>query len=273
MRLDLALEQSRRAARPIALPYLMVDRARARTLGPTVDALAAAGAAGVELGYPFSDPIADGPTLSAAAQTALGHRTGWSDLLAAATTTSRRLPTAVMTYANPVWRHGLDPAMAALAGAGATGLIVPDLSLEESGPWVRASARHGLSLVLLAAPGTSAARVRRLARTSRGFLYLVSRYGTTGAGSPAAARQLRAIVSVAHRAVPARPVLVGFGIRDRATAAAAFAAGADGFIVGSALEERIASGARPRAIGAWFRTLLPTAGAPNGRGTGRTNSL
>ncbi len=250
-----ALRTAREGGRPIAVPYVMVDRRRRARLAPLLAALAEAGATAVELGFPFSDPIADGPVLEAAADEALRHGTDWSDLLEQVRVASQRLPTAVMTYANPVWRHGLSQGLGALAKAGASGLIVPDLSLEESGPWRSESARHGLALVLLAAPGADPGRMAALARASRGFLYLVSRYGTTGAARPTASPELGPLVKAARRAAPRLPVLVGFGVRDPLSARTARASGADGVIVGSALERKIASGASVERIGRWFGSI------------------
>jgi len=246
-----------------AVPYVLVDRGRRTRLGPTVRALADAGAVGLELGFPFSDPIADGPTLEAASDRALAHGTRWEDLLRQVHEASQVLPTAVMTYANPVWAHGLDPALSGLAAAGASGLIVPDLSLEESGPWRGAARRHGLALVLLAAPAASPARVAEIARRSAGFLYLVSRYGTTGGARPQAAADLAPLVRAAHRGAPTLPVLLGFGVRDGATARAAVASGADGVVVGSALEERLGRGEAPARVGRWFGEIVAAIdGAP-----------
>ncbi len=236
-RFDAALRSARAAGRPIVVPYLMVDRRRADRLPAVVEALARGGASALELGFPFSDPIADGPTLEAAAGKALEHHTRWADLLAQVRVASTLLPTAVMTYANPVWNRGLRPAMDELRCAGAGGLIVPDLSFEEAGPWMRAARSSGVSLVLFAAPAISPRRVEQIARLSAGFLYLVSRYGTTGRDRPAVSADLAPLVQAAHRAAPSLPVLVGFGVRDRASAARALASGADGVIVGSALEE------------------------------------
>lgn len=249
------LSSARAAGRPIAAPYVLVDRRRRRSVGPLLKTLRAAGADAVELGFPFSDPIADGPVLEAAAARALASGTDWSDLLEQLSVASPILPAAVMTYANPIWHHGLDPAIEALARAGASGLIVPDLSFEESGPWTRCGRRHGVALVQLAAPAASPERVGTIARASRGFLYLVSRYGTTGSHRPAGTEELTPLVRAAHRAAPKLPVLVGFGIRDRATARAARASGADGVIVGSSLEERLARGDSLRSIGRWFADL------------------
>lgn len=248
----------RAAGRSITLPYVMVDRSRGTRLGRLLGTLADAGAAGVELGFPFSDPIADGPTLEAAADAALRHGTRWADLLSQAREASSHLPVAVMTYANPVWRHGLDGGLGAIADAGATGLIVPDLSLEESGPWARACRRHGLALSLLAAPAATPERVGRIARASSGFLYLVSRYGTTGRVGPASSGDLAPLVRASHRASPDLPVLVGFGIRDAESARRARASGADGVIVGTALEERLEARAPAARIAAWFRGIAAT---------------
>lgn len=250
-----AVRTSRRQGRAISVPYVMVDRARRAGLAGLLRTLRASGATAVELGFPFSDPIADGPTLEEAADRALRHGTGWSELLRQARTSSSVLPTAVMTYANPVLRHRLDRGIGALARAGASGLIVPDLSLEEAGPWRRACHAAGVALVLLAAPATSPGRLARIARRSGGFLYLVSRYGTTGGAQPTISEELRPLVRTAHRAAPDLPVLVGFGVRDARSAARARASGADGVIVGSALEERIAAGTSLPRIGSWFRTL------------------
>jgi tryptophan synthase alpha chain len=235
--------------------YLMVDRRRRALLRSTVQGLRDAGATALELGFPFSDPIADGPVLEAAAGWALRHGTAWSDLLSACRTASGILPTAVMTYANPVWRRGLDRAASELAKAGASGLIVPDLSLEESASWTRAMRRHGVSLVLLAAPGVSSERIRRIARASRGFLYLVSRYGTTGVSTRGTAVDLKPLVEAAHRAAPNLPVLIGFGVRDAASARRAMKTGADGVVIGSALEERIEQNPRPAALTRWLASI------------------
>jgi tryptophan synthase alpha chain len=160
-----------------------------------------------------------------------------------------------MTYANPVWQEGLDSGLRELSDAGASGLIVPDLSLEESPPFGAAARANGLALVLLAAPGSPPSRTRALARASRGFLYLVSRYGTTGAGDRDLSVDLRPIVREAHRTAPDLPVVVGFGVRDRASASRALASGADGVVVGTALEERIGRGARAPQLTRWIRSI------------------
>ncbi len=249
------LSSRRASGLPISVPYVMVDRRRRARLGALLRALRSSGATAVELGYPFSDPIADGPVLEAAADRALEHGTDWAELLRQIALAAPVLPTAVMTYANPVWRHGLERGIAGLARAGATGLIVPDLSLEEAGPWARECRRAGIALVLLAAPAASPERVARIARASSGFLYLVSRYGTTGAARPTASEELRPLVRAARQASPGLPVLLGFGVRDAESARRARESGADGVVVGSALEERLATGASVESVGRWFSQI------------------
>jgi len=250
------LAGNRREGRGSFLVYLMVDAARQGRLGALARACRTAGASGIELGFPFSDPIADGPVLQAAASRALEHGTGWPHLLEGLRQVSRELPVAVMTYANPVFHRGLTRACTDIARAGGSGLIVPDLALEESGPWRRAARGAGLSLVQMGSPATSASRMRRLATESTGFLYLVSRLGTTGRGRPSTGAELRPLVAAAHAARPELPVLVGFGIRAPADLAPVGAMGADGVIVGTAVEEILARSTDPRRLGRFLRPLV-----------------
>lgn len=234
----------------------MVDRRRRGELVRTVTALRDGGASALELGIPFSDPIADGPVLEAAHDRALAHGTGWNDVVAAVRTASTVLPTAVMTYANPLVRRGAAGALSELAAAGASGIIVPDLSLEESGPFRRAARRARVDEILLAAPGIDRARLARIARASRGFLYLVGHYGTTGGSARGSTVGLAPFVAAARDAAPALPVLIGFGVRDRASAQRALASGADGVVVGTALEELLRRRAGPRAMSELVRSIV-----------------
>ena len=255
MRLASALRGARARGETIVVPYLMVDRARLPDLARTVRALREGGATALELGFPFSDPIADGPVLEAAHEAALAHGTTWSDLIRAIRITSPVLPTAVMTYANPPTHRGLEPALDELSRAGATGLIVPDLSLEEARPFARAARHHGVALVLLAAPGISPERLERIAKSSRGFLYLVGHYGTTGGAARGASVDLRPFVRTAGRSAPGLPVLIGFGIRDHSSAQKALRTGADGVVVGSALEEELQRHPRSVALTRFLRSI------------------
>lgn len=243
-----SLRRDRTEGRGSLLAYLMVDAARSRVLPDLARACHDSGVTALELGFPFSDPIADGPVLQAAASKALADGTEWSDLLDAVRSASRELPVVVMTYANPVFHHGLESACRALRAAGGSGLIVPDLALEESGPWRSAARRFGLALVQMGSPATPADRMRALARASSGFLYLVSRYGITGRGLHSGPTVLRSLVRVAHETRPDLPVLVGFGIRSPADVKAVTQIGADGAIVGSAVEEVLSRSTDPARL-------------------------
>lgn len=251
-----ALARNQRDHRGSLLVYLMVDVQRQRGLRSLVRACREIGVAGIELGFPFSDPIADGPVLQGAATRALQHGTTWHDLLAALRIVSDELPVAVMTYANPVLHHGIAEASESIVRAGGSGLIVPDLALEESGPWRSAAHRAGLSLVQMGSPATPISRVRALARASAGFLYLVSRFGTTGRGNQAAVGALRSRVHAAHSERPGLPVLVGFGVRTSTDLRPIRATGADGAIVGSAVEELLARSTEPRRLSRFLRPLV-----------------
>ena len=197
-------------------------------------ALDAAGADVLELGVPFSDPIADGPVLQAAALRALHGGTTLRSLLAMAARLKGKLraPIVLMGYANPFFRFGLEELAAAAAASGIAGAIVPDLPLEEAGPLRDALANRGLDLVLLCAPTTGEKRMARIAQASRGFVYAVSVTGVTGARAdlpPELAAHLAKL-----RALSPVPIAVGFGIA-RPEQAAAMGKLADGVVVGSAL--------------------------------------
>lgn len=259
------LAENRRAQRRSLLVYLMVDAGRREALVPLVRSCRTAGVTGIELGFPFSDPIADGPVLQGAASRALAHGTDWHDLLEALRAVSKELPVAVMTYANPVFHRGIDTAVRGIARAGGSGLIIPDLPLEESGPWKAAARRAGLALVQMGSPATPVGRVRALARASSGFLYLVSRFGITGRGARAGAHDLRTLVTASHSARPELPVLIGFGVRSAADLRPITATGADGAIVGTAVEEILSRSTDPTRLGGFLRPLVRSlhAGAPS----------
>jgi tryptophan synthase alpha chain len=198
-------------------------------------AIAHAGADLIELGVPFSDPLADGPVIQHSTQVALDHGMTAARAIALVRRLRARgvtVPVMLMGYANPIVAYGLDRYVCDVAEAEANGLIVPDLPLEEAGELEVACAAHGLALTYLAAPTSPAERLQRIADHTSGFLYLVSLTGVTGARASLPA-DLGAFVARA-RQVAHTPIAVGFGIA-RPEQAAAVAALADGVIVGSAL--------------------------------------
>jgi tryptophan synthase alpha chain len=190
------------------------------------------GADVIEIGLPFSDPIADGPTLQAAATRALRGGATLARLLESIGRLRLRAPLVAMGYMNPIERMGMAEFVRALQQAGIAGAIVPDLPLEEAGPLRTELAEAGLDLVPLVAPTTGPERAAAIAREARGFLYYVSVTGVTGARSelpPELAARLREL-----RALSKVPVAVGFGI-SRPEQARALRGLADGVVVGSAL--------------------------------------
>jgi tryptophan synthase alpha chain len=225
-----ARANGRRAA---LMPYLMggfPDLETSRAIGL---AYAQAGADLVELGVPFSDPLADGPVIHAAGTAALRAGATLPGVLEVARTIAERVPVILMCYANPIFVRGLERFAGALTGAGVSGLIVPDLPLEEATDVRGACRRRGLALVPLVAPTTPAERLERIGAGATGFVYTVALTGTTGERAEVDGG-LREIIAraAAHTSVP---VAVGFGISTPEQAAAAAAAGADGVIVGSRL--------------------------------------
>ncbi len=225
-----AAADGRRAA---LMPYMMGGFPDLETSHAIGLAYAEAGADLVELGVPFSDPLADGPVIHAAATAALREGASLETVLDVARSISDRVPVVVMCYANLIFARGVERFADALVSAGASGLIVPDLPLEEAPAMMAACDERGLALVPLVAPTTPADRLERIGRVARGFLYTVSLTGTTGERA-ALDGDLAAVIARA-RASTEVPVAVGFGIATPEQAAAAAGAGAQGVIVGSRL--------------------------------------
>jgi len=208
---------------------------------PGVDAsllrdLAAAGADVIEVGIPHSDPIMDGGVVQEASRVALEAGTHPSDVLATIAEADLEIPVAVMTYANIVRRPGLDAFCAEAAAAGVSGLIVPDLPVDEAAELEAHAAPLGIDVVLLAAPGSAPERYAAIGAASRGFVYCVATYGVTGAREELSATAREVVEAI--RPNTDLPLLVGVGIAtpDHAVAACAFA---DGAIVGSAIMARL----------------------------------
>jgi tryptophan synthase alpha chain len=216
------------------IPYFTAGDPSLEVTGRLVAEAAARGADLIEVGLPFSDPLADGPTIQRAGARALAGGTSHARLLrvVAALRHEVTAPLVLMTYLNPLHRYGLEAAMRDLAQAGFAGLIVPDAPLDESGDLARAARDADLDLVLLAAPTSGPERLRRIARRTRGFVYLVPLTGITGERD-ALPPDLVALVRDL-RAVTTKPVCVGFGISTPAQVAEVVRY-ADGAIVGSAI--------------------------------------
>lgn len=205
---------------------------------PLLEALARGGACAIELGIPFSDPLADGPAIQRTSEVALGHGAGAAHAIESAARFHERhdTPIVFMTYANPVLAYGAVRFAHDAARAGVSGVIVSDLPPEERPDVWEALASNGLDTILLIAPTTGPARREQLAKRSRGFVYCLSRTGITG-DRRAFSDELEKIVA-SVRQVTDVPVGVGFGVSDGARAARV-GRFADAVIVGAALCERV----------------------------------
>ncbi len=218
------------------MPFVTAGDPSLDDLGGVLVALEKAGATAVEVGIPFSDPVADGPVIAASMQHALRGGTTVRGVFAAVAKAREEvsIPLVAMLSYSIVYRLGLDAFCRDAAAAGFDGLILPDLGLEEAGPARAAAAAAGLTLSLLVAPSTPPARAAELAAASTGFLYVVSRAGITGADADAGPPAGLAERVAELRAVTDLPLAVGFGISGPEQVAGVVAV-ADAAIVGSAL--------------------------------------
>ncbi|MCA9515048.1 MAG: tryptophan synthase subunit alpha [Myxococcales bacterium] len=249
-RLTSTFSALRDAGRTAFIPYVTAGDPDLETTGAILDALAEAGADVIELGMPFSDPMADGPVIEAAMVRALANGTtldGVLSMLAGFRARHPSVPVVLFGYMNPLLRRGVEAACQALADAGGDALLVVDLPPEEAAELTRPAKARGLDFIGLFTPTSDDARVSRIAEEASGFAYYVSMGGVTGDAlkdlDPVAAR----VTEV--RALTGLPVCVGFGVRtpDDAVRIARFA---DGVVVGTALVDLIAKAAPGEAAAA-----------------------
>jgi tryptophan synthase alpha chain len=231
--------------RAALMPYLMggfPDLGASRAIG---EAYAEHGADLVELGVPFSDPLADGPAIHAAGTAALAAGATVHGVLELGRGLAETVPVVLMCYANLVLARGAERFADDLAARGICGLIVPDMPLEEADAALTACDAAGIALVGLVAPTTPEPRLAAIGRKARGFVYAVAVTGTTGErGELAGGAEAMLARARAHVAVP---VALGFGIGTPAAASAAADAGADGVIIGSRLVRAAAEASEPAA--------------------------
>jgi len=223
----------REEGRPALIAYLTAGDPSLERTPSLVAALERGGADLIELGVPFSDPVADGPVIQRASERALRGGATLRGILAAArrVRSFSEIPILLFTYLNPALRYGLERLAADAAAIGIDGCLMTDLSVEEAGAWVPLIRQHNLDTVFLAAPTSTPERLRLVASYSTGFVYLVSRTGVTGeqaSVSEAVGPLVRAL-----RSITDLPLAVGFGI-SRPEHASSVGAIADGVVVGSA---------------------------------------
>ena len=230
------------------------------------EAALAGGADILEVGVPFSDPLADGPTIAGAGRVALAAGGGLASaerLVTALRKRGRDEPILVMSYLNPLLAAGEHETLRALRAAGADGMIVPDLPAAASPRLERLAASVGLATSFLVAPNTPPDRIERAIEASTGFLYVVPLFGVTGARDAVASGAYELIASVRSRAAGRVPVAAGFGLSSP-DQVAGLASAADGLIIGSALVAAMRDGGAP-ALGALVRDLAGATMLAKGR--------
>jgi tryptophan synthase alpha chain len=225
------------------------------------------GASVIELGVPFSDPLADGPVIQRASQRALQRQTSLGDVikLGKEIRLQSEAGLIIFSYLNPILRMGLEKFAAAAQDAGIDGALITDMPVEEAGAYLREMKRRELATIFLAAPTSTDERLKRIAEVSRGFVYAVSRTGVTGARQEMAqdaqklVRRLRRFTKL--------PIAVGFGI-STASQFAAVGEFADAAVVGSAIVQTVEShpGREAKSVGEFVRQLLAASSQPSVRG-------
>ena len=257
-RIDATFARLRTEGRAALIPYVTAgDPSPAATL-PILHQLTAAGADVIELGVPFSDPMADGPVIQRASERALAQGVSLSDVLAMAAAFRQRdatTPVVLMGYANPIEAMGINAFADRAQASGVDGVIVIDYPPEEAGEFATLLGARGLAPIFLLSPTTPTARIQAVGRLARGYVYYVSLRGVTGAGHIDVADVIAKLAEIRRHI--ALPVGVGFGIRDAASAKA-IAAHADAVVIGSRIIQEIEAGPADQAAtraAAWLATI------------------
>ena len=257
-RIDATFTRLREAGRTALIPYVTAGDPSPRITVPLLDALVGAGADVIELGVPFSDPMADGPVIQRASERALAQDVGMKDVLSIVASfrrNDRSTPIVLMGYANPIESMGCESFADRARDAGVDGVIVVDYPPEESGEFAAMLAARALAPIYLLSPTTPASRMDAIARLARGYVYYVSLKGVTGAGHLDTADVIVKLAEIRRHV--ALPIGVGFGIRDAASARA-IAAHADAVVIGSRIIQEIESGPAdeaPRRAASWLATI------------------
>ena len=244
------------------IPFVTAGDPSPEATPAIMHALVKGGADVIELGVPFSDPMADGPVIQRSSERALKHGVGLRDVLAMVKEFRRGddvTPVVLMGYANPVERLGFAPFVSAAVASGVDGVLIVDYPPEESGPWLEALSGAPIDPIFLLSPTSSEARIERVARVARGYIYYVSLKGVTGAAHIDTADVEVMIGRIrAHTSIP---VGVGFGIRDAETAQRVGRV-ADAVVIGSRIVQEIAdsplaeAAARAGRLAAQFRQAM-----------------
>ena len=257
-RIDLTFSKLRAAGRTALVPYVTAGDPSPAVTVPLLHALVSAGADVIELGVPFSDPMADGPVIQRASERALAQGVALHDVIAmvaAFRSEDAATPIVLMGYANPIEAMGIATFAERARAAGVDGVIVIDYPPEEAQEFAAALDAKGVAPIFLLSPTTSETRIRAVAAMARGYVYYVSLKGVTGAGHIDTADVIGKLAEIRRHV--ALPIGVGFGIRDAASAQA-IAAHADAVVIGSRIIEEIEAGPAEEAArraASWLSTI------------------
>lgn len=240
------------------IPFITAGDPDLETTAKAIKVLAENGADAIELGVPYSDPLADGPTIQAAATRALAKGVKLEAVLDIVRQTSKQIdvPIILFTYYNPIYYRGIESFLQQVKAAGVKGLVVPDLPLEEAEILLQPATAMGIEVTLLVAPTSSQERIEAIAAKSQGFIYLVSVTGVTGMRTQMGTRVKDLLLEL--RKVTDKPIGVGFGISSSEQAKQVKDWGADAVIVGSAIVKRLSQEtpeAGLQAIGKFCQSL------------------
>jgi tryptophan synthase alpha chain len=224
------------------IPFITAGDPDLETTAKALQVLDRSGADLIELGVPYSDPLADGPVIQAAATRSLQRGTRLEDVLQVVKTVSptMKAPIILFTYYNPILNRGIEAFLQQIYDAGVRGLVVPDLPLEEVEGLLKPAAEIGIDVTLLVAPTSPKSRIEAIATQSQGFIYLVSVTGVTGMRTQIESRVQTLLTDL--RSLTDKPIGVGFGISQPGQAKQVMEWGADAVIVGSAFVKRLAEG-------------------------------
>lgn len=254
--------ESLKKSNTIALiPFITAGDPDLETTAKALQILDNSGADIIELGVPYSDPLADGPVIQAAATRALERGTKLEQVLEmlAGLTPNLKAPIILFTYYNPILNRGIDNFLKQIAGVGVKGLVVPDLPLEEAEALLKPASQYGIEIILLVAPTSPPERIKAISEKSQGFIYLVSVTGVTGMRGEIQSRVEDILTEM--RQLTSKPIGVGFGISSPEQAKQVKNWGADAVIVGSAFVKRLADGTPEQglnAIGEFCQSLRNT---------------
>lgn len=231
--------QLKKQGRKALIPYIMAGDPTLTATGKFVVDLERSGADIIELGVPFSDPLADGPTIQRASERSLKHGTTLHKVIGLVREIRKRseIPIVLMTYYNPVFRYGPESFIKRAVSAGIDGVIIPDLIPDEAADFISLARKHKLDTVFLLAPTSTRQRIKKVVASSSGFVYFVSITGITGANL-SIGKQMKDTLRTL-RGMTRKPVAIGFGI-SRPEEASSVSKLADGVIIGSAIVKRIA---------------------------------